>query len=325
MKILAVDDDPFILELLPLLAEKAGFPDVTTAQSGHLALGLLADTESEFECFLLDITMPGMDGIELCSRVRKIDAYRRTPIIMLTAMSERKYMDKAFKAGATDYATKPFDIIALGARLRMARELVQVYKRGRVANELRADAAPARGQHHAFDLAEALVLDDAEALIDFESLKNYLKQSARAGHGALQVIAIKVDGIAVLYDRASRDEFFYALRDVADALSVALLTKESLISYAGGGMFVAIAGVATTLVSTEIEADVQHLLDEKSSEFDSGAPMDIEVSVGNAVQPNLSEISDVAESIDRAISHAESRESTKRNAPREVGFHRSLK
>jgi CheY-like chemotaxis protein len=322
LKILAVDDDPFILELLPLIAAKAGFPEVTTAHSGNRALEVLAEATAEFDCLILDINMPEMDGIELCSRVRKIEGYRRTPIIMLTAMSERDFMDKAFKAGATDYATKPFDVNDLGARLRVARELVQARQETRTAQELRTQRGPVEGRQTAFDLTKAHVLDGVSWIIDFDSLKNYLKQCSRSGLGAMQVIAVKIDSIAELFNRASTEEFSYALREVADAINVGLLTKESLISYAGDGVFVAVTTSATRMVGTEIEAYIQDVLDEKNSEFDNGMPMDLEVSVGNPIQPELSEISDVPTSIERAIARAASRASVKQDTPREVAIRR---
>jgi len=72
--------------------------------------------------------MPGMDGIELCRWVRQIPRYHQTPIIMLTAMRDMKNMGEAYRAGATDYATKPFDIEDLGMRLRVAQETVQAQR-----------------------------------------------------------------------------------------------------------------------------------------------------------------------------------------------------
>ncbi|MDB5661059.1 MAG: srrA, partial [Cypionkella sp.] len=63
MRILAVDDDPCILELMPLLVAISGFPDVTTAPSGQRALDALANSDDSFDCLLLDINMPGMDGV----------------------------------------------------------------------------------------------------------------------------------------------------------------------------------------------------------------------------------------------------------------------
>jgi hypothetical protein len=79
MKILAVDDDPFILELIPILSKKAGFPSITVASSGEHALKLLAQGDTVFDCFLFDISMPEMDGIELCRQVRQLADYAKTP------------------------------------------------------------------------------------------------------------------------------------------------------------------------------------------------------------------------------------------------------
>ncbi len=311
MRILAVDDDPCILELMPLLAAKSGFPDVTTASSGELALDALANGKACFDCLLLDINMPGMDGIELCKRVRRLEAYRTTPIIMLTAMSEREYIDRAFKAGATDYATKPFDISELGARLRVAQELVIARREAEMAKDSQAASGSALNQTHGFDLSEAIRIDGMQALVDFVSLKNYLKQISRAGLAASHVIAVKVDRVEELYARASTEEFTYALREVADAVDEMLQTRGGLISYVGNGIFVVVSNSASPLSSSEIEAEVQHLLDEKNSEYDCGAPLDLEVSIGNPIQPNFSDIADASKSFERAIARAETRSLTK--------------
>ena len=68
MKILAVDDEPYILELMPLLAARVGFSDVTTFSSAVDALDTLVNGKAIFDCLLLDINMPDMDGIELLER-----------------------------------------------------------------------------------------------------------------------------------------------------------------------------------------------------------------------------------------------------------------
>ena len=67
MKILAVDDDKFILELVPAILGEAGLDDVTTAASGEEALAAIRAADGAFDCLLFDIQMPGMDGIDLCS------------------------------------------------------------------------------------------------------------------------------------------------------------------------------------------------------------------------------------------------------------------
>ncbi|MDB5657533.1 MAG: response regulator, partial [Cypionkella sp.] len=85
---------------------------------------------------------------------------------------------------------------------------------------------------------------------------------------------MKVDKIQQVYVRATTEEFIYALREVADAVHEVLRTKCGLISYAGNGVFVVVSNSAAPLCSNEIEAEVQHLLDEKNSEYDCGAPLD---------------------------------------------------
>ena len=99
MKILAVDDDPFILEIFTMMAAKAGFHDVLAVHSGERALEILKDSDGAFDCMLLDINMPGIDGIDLCRMIRGMPEYTKTPIIMLTAMSDKDYVDRAFKRG----------------------------------------------------------------------------------------------------------------------------------------------------------------------------------------------------------------------------------
>lgn len=313
MKILAVDDDPYILELLPMIAAKAGFADVTTASCGELALAAMVNGEVVFGCLLFDINMPNMDGIELCTRARQLPAYRRTPIIMLTAMSEKDYIVAAFKAGATDYATKPFDIVELGARLRIAQELVSA-RQDATAMRLAVGGAPE------FDLSAAIQIEGVSDLIDFAALGNYLTQRSRAGLAATQVIAVQLDQIEQIYARASAAEFNYALAEVANAAREALRTSGYLMAYAGSGVFVIVSNAATFVPAIEIETEVQSLLDSRNSEYDSGEPLDIDVSIGNPIQPSVGNLGDVSGTFDRAIARAVQRLAIKRAEPRPLNI-----
>jgi CheY-like chemotaxis protein len=324
MRILAVDDEPFILELMPLLTAKVGFPDVTTFSSGPLALDALMNGENVFDCLLLDVNMPGMDGIELCSRVRQLEGYRKTPIIMLTAMSERDYMDSAFKAGATDYATKPIDINELGARLRIAEELSKAWRQAEAARETVTAPGPTRNHKHGFDLSDAISVEGMKDILSLGAMKNYLRQCSRAGLAASQVIAAKIDGVEAIYARATTEEFTYALCEVADAIIEALRTKNCMMAYAGDGTFVVVCNSAAPITPDEIEAEVQGLLDERHVQYDTGDPLDIEVSIGNPIQPNFSDIADTSKSLERAIARAESRSAMKRDQPATVSIRRDF-
>lgn len=320
MKVLAVDDDSFILELLGMIAGRAGFTDISTALSGEIALDILNDDDVIFDCLLLDINMPGIDGIELCALVRAMPAYRKTPIIMLTARAEKDYIDRAFKAGATDYANKPFDIVELGARLRMAQEVVVARQEAAAAISTLDAHRPKVANQHAFDLSDEVQIEGTKHLIEYAALGNYLTQLSRAGLVGSQVLAIKIDRIEAIYARGSSEEFLYALTEVADAVGDALRSNGYMMAYAGSGVFVVISSKATLEPSAELEAKVQDLLDEKNSEYDNGEPLDIEVSIGNPLRPNTSKTQRIRKTFDRAIARAENRVLKKRSEPRLVNI-----
>ncbi len=315
MKILAVDDDSYILELLTMMATRAGFTNISTAASGEIALDMLNESDAVFDCLLLDISMPGIDGIELCSLVRAMPDYSKTPIIMLTAMAEKDYIDRAFGAGATDYANKPFDIVELQARLRMAEEMVIA---GQMAASIRTNSDGAHSEaedEHSFDLSDEMQIEGIKGLIEYTALRNYLMQLSHAGIAGSQVIAIKIDRIEAIYAKASAEEFLYAVTEAADAISAALRINGYMMAYAGNGTFVVVSGKATLEPSAGLETEIQNLLDERDTEYDNGDPLDIEISIGNPIRPNSSKTQRIRNTFDRAIARAENRVLKKQNEP----------
>ena len=113
-KVLVVDDEESILELLKYNLEKAGY-EVETAADGARAV----EKAKQFrpDLVLLDIMMPGMDGVEACRRIREISEIQKTFIIFLTARSEEYSEVAAFDVGADDYITKPIKPRALLSRI----------------------------------------------------------------------------------------------------------------------------------------------------------------------------------------------------------------
>jgi two-component system response regulator ResD len=101
-RILVVDDEERIRRLLKLYLEKEKFL-VDEAEDGETALKMAL--ENVYDIILLDIMMPGMDGVEVCTKIR---LQKSTPIIMLTAKGEEANRVQGFEAGADDYVTKPF-------------------------------------------------------------------------------------------------------------------------------------------------------------------------------------------------------------------------
>ncbi|MFN7252132.1 MAG: response regulator transcription factor [Anaerobacillus sp.] len=101
-KILVVDDEERIRRLLKMYLERENY-EVEDAENGEIALQMAVD--NNYDLILLDIMMPGMDGIEVCQELRKSKA---TPIIMLTAKGEEANRVQGFEAGTDDYIVKPF-------------------------------------------------------------------------------------------------------------------------------------------------------------------------------------------------------------------------
>jgi len=112
--ILIVDDLPANVRLLRAVLEPRGYA-VACAESGEAALARLA--QGGIDLVLLDIVMPGLDGYEVCRRVRADPATAFLPVVMITASGEQEKR-RALDAGADDFVTKPFDQAELLARVR---------------------------------------------------------------------------------------------------------------------------------------------------------------------------------------------------------------
>lgn len=115
MKILIVEDEPAMVELLRYNLESEGF-DVVTAQDGEE--GLLALEEEQPDLLLLDWMLPGVSGIEICRRLRRDAKQSGLPVIMITARGEEQDRIRGLDVGADDYVSKPFSPAELLARIR---------------------------------------------------------------------------------------------------------------------------------------------------------------------------------------------------------------
>ena len=112
--ILIIDDTLNNLTLLERILSKKGY-ELRLASSGQRGLEAVELTQPDL--ILLDIMMPGIDGYEVCSRLKASDRTRGIPIIFLSALVEVSYKVKAFKAGGVDYIIKPFEAVEVLARV----------------------------------------------------------------------------------------------------------------------------------------------------------------------------------------------------------------
>lgn len=114
---LIIEDDPDIAETLRYNLAAEGFA-TRVALTGEDGLSLALDAQSAPTLIILDLMLPGMNGMDLCRRLRREDHTRRTPIIMLTAKASEADRVAGLDIGADDYIAKPFSVRELLARVR---------------------------------------------------------------------------------------------------------------------------------------------------------------------------------------------------------------
>ncbi|CAA9459373.1 MAG: Phosphate regulon transcriptional regulatory protein PhoB (SphR) [uncultured Rubrobacteraceae bacterium] len=112
-KVMIVEDDCGVRDVVGIALEYEGM-DVEAVRSGEAALDLLGPSHP-FDLLILDVMLPGIDGIELCRQVRARD---NVPIIMLTARDDETSVVVGLEVGADDYVTKPFSTRQLASRVR---------------------------------------------------------------------------------------------------------------------------------------------------------------------------------------------------------------
>ena len=130
--VLVVDDTEANLDIL--VDALGDVYDVSVAMDGESALE--AVEEEPPDLILLDIMMPGMDGYEVCSRLKQSPAYAKIPVIFLTALTEVENKTKGFQLGAVDYITKPFEVLEVQARVKTHLSLVLASRELEMQNEI---------------------------------------------------------------------------------------------------------------------------------------------------------------------------------------------
>ena len=147
-KILIVEDDPNIIDLVEIHLKDLGY-DLDKTQDGDM--GLKKGLENKYALIILDLMLPGTDGLEICKRIRSENEY--TPILILTAKSEELDKVLGLELGADEYITKPFSIRELIARIKA------IFRRMEVNKE--------KGEEQ----TDVNVLDFGDLFIDFEKRK----------------------------------------------------------------------------------------------------------------------------------------------------------
>ena len=117
-KIVLIEDDPGIRTVIRLALKGAGFTSICEAENGTDGLALVQREKPVL--VILDLMLPGMDGLAVCSAIRRNPSVSGTPIVMLTARTAEEDVVRGLELGADDYITKPFSNAILVARVKAA-------------------------------------------------------------------------------------------------------------------------------------------------------------------------------------------------------------
>lgn len=156
IKILAVDDEVFNLEIITHTLQKRGY-EVTCVDNGGKALVLLHTSPQDFDLVLLDRMMPIMNGMEVLQQVKENPKLRHLPVIMQTAASGREQISEGIKAGAYYYLTKPYDSKSL---VKVVENAIQdIFKSEKKREEARKSGVIEATEECYFDIK---TLEEAE-------------------------------------------------------------------------------------------------------------------------------------------------------------------
>jgi diguanylate cyclase (GGDEF)-like protein len=252
--ILVVDDVLTNLQVVGSILDGAGY-ETAFATSGQAALKQITVTLPDL--ILLDLMMPGLDGLDTCTCLRSNPAYASIPIIFLTASNEKTHLLSAFQRGAADYVTKPFNPLELLARVRIHLELK--HTRDRLATTLTT-------LQQAFqDLQELATTDPLTGLGNrrrfFDLAEMTLRRVERYG-GVFGIILLDLDHFKAVndtYGHATGDEVLKAL----GKLIPDLMRQSDCCCRFGGEEFVILlpeTGLHETLMVAErLRQAVEHL------------------------------------------------------------------
>ncbi|MCT4372816.1 response regulator [Yangia mangrovi] len=312
MRLLAVDDSPVMRDLIPLLVDNDMV--VRSAASGSAALSILQGSEQPFDCLLLDIEMPGMDGIELCRHVRSLPRYTLTPVIMLTARTDGGSIEAAFAAGANDYITKTLNTRTLRGRLRVAERLRDASGMFRCDRRRLSTFGKPRGAHP-FCASQSVTILGTGQMIDPFSLGNYLAQLPRRDIEHSRIFGARLENFEKIYRSTTTPEFGDLLVEVAEGLQALVRASSALTCYDGNGTFICLARSADLPATDQMEAELAAHLQATWQQGATAALPPLTITLGTPVTPFANKTQRVRKSLLRAQARLEARSARKGLGP----------
>jgi diguanylate cyclase (GGDEF)-like protein len=244
--IVIVDDSLDSQLLLKRLLKKEGYNDVLLAQSAEDAFKILKNSMREegprIDLILLDIIMPGMDGIEICKRIKADELTMDIPIIMVTGMDKSVVLEQAFEAGAMDYVKKPFDQLEIKARiqsaLRLKNEMEQRKMREQELIEVNRELISLNQFLEQLSMVDGLTGISNRRRFDEISEMEWLR--AKRSNLEMAILLLDIDHFKEFNDTYGHLEGDECLKTVAEMLENNVQRTTDLVARYGGEEFVVV-------------------------------------------------------------------------------------
>ena len=294
MKILIAEDDAISRTILRRAVEKIGH-ECLAASEGEEAWGLYKENP-DLDVIISDWMMPGMDGLELCRRVRDDRRNTYTYFIFLTALGDREHLLQGLEAGADDYLSKPLDRDELGMRLTSALRVTELHRRLAVQNEelekLNRMLFEQSRQDPLTSLGNRLRLR--------EDLQVLQSRAERYGH-SYTIVLCDVDFFKAYNDRYGHLAGDDVLRRVAATISSGLRTGDTAYRY-GGEEFLVVLPEQDAEAAAAITDRLRQAVEDLGIPHADGTPSGVvTISVGVAVSTGSGDTDGLLKAADRAL------------------------
>jgi two-component system, cell cycle response regulator len=269
MKILIADDDPSARLLLKSALADWGY-DVVAVPDGIAAWEALRRTDAP-PLALLDWLMPGLDGVEVCRKVRQESEAPFMYLVLLTGKAETQDVIQGIESGADDYVSKPFDMQELRVRLRAGQRIAELHRA--LLDQATHDSLTGVWNRRAV----------------VEILERELARAVRGDH-PVGVIMVDVDHFKRLNDTLGHADGDAALREVSRRVNLALRPSDSLGRYGGEEFLIVVPGGDHSSLASIAER-VRQVIAEAEVTTPAGRTL-MTVSLGAAIHQGPSERAD---------------------------------
>lgn len=270
-KILIAEDDPVSRRLLEVFLTRWGY-QVEVATSGTQALELLEQVDAP-RLAVLDWMMPGLEGVQVCRKIRERKDRPYTYILLLSARGQKEDMLVGLGSGADDYLTKPFDAQELRARLHVGRRILQLQ-----------DGLMAAGEELLFRATHDSLTGIFNRGMVLDALRRERSRQVRGG-GSFGIILLDVDHFKYVNDTHGHQCGDAVLQEVTRIMTASVRAYDTVGRY-GGEEFLIVVPTADAASVFGLSERIRHTIESKPVATDAGE-ISITVSLGLAVSSEV--------------------------------------